>query len=161
MPKITTFLWFNNQAEEAARFYTSIFPNSKITAISRYTEAGPAPAGTVMTVNFSLDGQEYTALNGGPEFKFTPAISLYVHCKNQEEVDRYWEALLQGGQAVQCGWLTDKYGLSWQIVPDRLTELLQDKDPKAVKRVTEAMLKMIKLDIRELECAAENVPCKS
>jgi predicted 3-demethylubiquinone-9 3-methyltransferase (glyoxalase superfamily) len=155
MQKITPFLWFDTQAEEAAKFYTSIFPNSKIVTLARYGEAGPGPRGSVMTVVFELDGQRMIALNGGPQFKFTEAISLSVDCKTQEEVDHYWTKLSQGGQESQCGWLKDRYGLSWQINPAILGELLADPDPKKAKRVMEAMLKMKKIDIAALKAAAE------
>lgn len=153
MTKITPFLWFDNQAEEAAQFYTSIFKNSKINRIVRYGEEGPGQKGTVMTVEFLLDGLEFVALNGGPVYTFSPATSFYVHCENQQEVDYYWEKLLAGGQAVQCGWLTDRYGLTWQVVPTILAKLLNDPDPEKVRRVTKVMLQMIKLDIGELERA--------
>jgi len=149
--KITPFLWFESQAEEAANFYTSIFKNSKIVSIARYGEAGPGPKGSVMTVAFNLDGQDFVALNGGPEFAFTPAISFLVSCKTQEEVDHFWEKLLQGGKPSQCGWLKDKFGVSWQVVPAVLGELLGDKDAKKSKRVMEAMLQMVKLDIKKLK----------
>jgi len=149
--KISPFLWFDDQAEEAARFYTSIFKNSKIEKIIRYGEAGPGPGGSVMTVAFELDGQKFTALNGGPHFKFTEAISLVVNCESQAEVDEYWAKLSEGGQEVQCGWLKDKFGLSWQIVPVRLIELLEDKDVERSQRVMKAMFKMKKLDIAGLE----------
>jgi predicted 3-demethylubiquinone-9 3-methyltransferase (glyoxalase superfamily) len=155
MQRISTFLWFDDNAEEAVNFYTSIFENSKIVGVSRYGDAGPGPKGQVMVVNFELDGQEFMALNGGPQFKFTEAISLVVNCKNQEEVDRYWEKLSEGGQKVQCGWLKDKFGLSWQIVPTILGELMQDKDPRKADRVIKAMLKMIKIDIAGLKRAYE------
>jgi predicted 3-demethylubiquinone-9 3-methyltransferase (glyoxalase superfamily) len=152
--KITPFLWFDTQAEDAARFYVSIFPNSKITATARYGEGGPGPSGSVMTVGFQLDGQDYTALNGGPHFKLNEAFSLVVHCKNQEEIDYYWDKLTAGGGApVQCGWLKDRFGLSWQIVPDRMIELLTGGDAERAKRVTQAMMKMIKLDLKALEQA--------
>ncbi len=140
MQKITTFLWFDNQAEEAVKFYTSIFKNSKIGTIARYGDAGPGPKGSVMTATFQLEGQEFVALNGGPIYKFTPAISFAVNCETQEEVDYYWEKLSQGGAEVQCGWVTDKYGVSWQIVPTILHKLLQDKDAAKSKRVMQAML---------------------
>lgn len=153
MQKITPFLWFDNQAEEAATFYTNIFPHSKITAIARYGEASPGPAGSVMTIAFELNGQEFTALNGGPIFKFNEAISFYVHCETQEEVDYYWEVLSAGGETGQCGWLKDKFGISWQIVPIALGELLSDPDAAKAKRVTQAMLKMTKLDIQTLKRA--------
>jgi predicted 3-demethylubiquinone-9 3-methyltransferase (glyoxalase superfamily) len=155
MQKITPFLWFDNQAEEAARFYTSIFKNSRTLSISRYGEAGPRPVGTVMTVAFELDGQEFTALNGGPEFKFTEAISFVVNCQTQEEVDELWEKLSKGGEEVQCGWLKDKYGLSWQIVPIALIEMLQDKDAARAQRVMKAMLQMTKIDTATLKQAYE------
>lgn len=151
MPEITPFLWFDTQAEEAAKFYTSIFKNSKITAIARYPEGSPGPVGTVMTVGFELDGQPFTALNAGPHFKFNESISFVVHCESQEEVDEYWEKLLQGGQESQCGWLKDRYGLSWQITPNALIEMLQDKDAEKSKRVMQAMLQMKKIDIGALK----------
>jgi predicted 3-demethylubiquinone-9 3-methyltransferase (glyoxalase superfamily) len=154
--KITTFLWFDNNAEEAANFYVSIFKNSKIVSISRYSEGAPGPAGTAMTVNFELDGQEFIALNGGPQFKFTEAISLFVNCATQEEVDYFWSELTaDGGQESRCGWLKDKFGLSWQIVPTALGELLGNKDRKKAQRAMQAMLKMKKIDIGELKRAAE------
>ena len=151
--KITPFLWFDNQAEEAAEFYVSIFKNSQIRSVSRYGDAGPGPKGSAMTVGFDLDGLSFTALNGGPMYKFTEAISLVVHCQSQEEVDHYWEKLTAGGQAVQCGWLKDKYGLSWQIVPDALIEMVQDKDREKSNRVMQAMMQMIKIDIGGLKKA--------
>lgn len=156
MQKITPFLWFDNQAEQAARFYTSIFKNSKITSISRYGADNHGPEGAVMTVSFELDGEEFTAINGGPEFKFTEAISLFVHCTGQAEVDDLWNKLTAGGEESQCGWLKDKYGLSWQIVPDELMELMGDKDPEKAYRVTQAMLKMKKIIIKDLEMAYEH-----
>jgi len=152
--RITPFLWFDGQAEEAANFYVSIFPNSKVGATSSYGEAGPGPKGSVMTIAFSLDGLSFTALNGGPMFKFTEAISLVVHCETQAEVDHYWDKLSAGGQQVQCGWLKDKYGLSWQIVPNALIELVQDKDPAKSQRVMAAMMQMKKIDIAGLKAAA-------
>ena len=155
MQKITPFLWFDNNAEEAAKFYVSVFKNSKIGKVARYGEAGPGPKGTVMTVEFELDGQKFVALNGGPQFKFTEAVSFVVNCKTQKEVDTIWEKLSAGGQEVQCGWLKDKFGLSWQIVPTVMTELLTDRDPKKSQRVMKAMLKMVKLDIAALERAYE------
>ena len=155
MQKITPFLWFDNQAEEAANFYVSIFKNSKILSISRYGEAGPGPKGSAMTVMFQLDGEEFIALNGGPLFKFTEAISFVVNCETQQEVDEFWEKLSEGGEESRCGWLKDKYGLSWQIVPTILVELLQDKDPEKAKRVMEAMLQMNKIDIKKLKQAYE------
>jgi predicted 3-demethylubiquinone-9 3-methyltransferase (glyoxalase superfamily) len=154
MQKITTFLWFDTQAEDAAKFYTSIFPNAKITAVSRYGDAGPGPKGSVMTVNFQLEGQEFVAMNGGPMYPFTHAISLMVNCRTQEEVDRYWDRLVEGGKPVACGWLQDKYGLSWQITPTALMELLKDEDPQKTQRVMKAMMEMVKLDIGTLERAA-------
>ncbi len=154
--KITPFLWFDRQAEEAAAFYTSIFPNSKILNVVRYGEAGPGPAGSAMTVEFQLEGQTFVALNGGPHFKFTEAISFVVNCQTQEEVDRYWEKLSAGGTEVQCGWIKDQFGLSWQIVPTVLPGLLNDPDPEKSRRVMQAMLKMKKLDIRALQQAYDN-----
>jgi predicted 3-demethylubiquinone-9 3-methyltransferase (glyoxalase superfamily) len=159
MQKITPCLWFDDKAEAAATFYTSIFKNSKIVNIARYGEAGAEvsgrPKGTVMTVTFQLEGQEFMALNGGPQFKFTEAISFVVNCQTQEEVDAYWEKLSDGGQEVQCGWLKDKYGLSWQIVPTILGEMLKDPDPKKAERVMKAMLQMKKIDIKRLKQAYE------
>jgi predicted 3-demethylubiquinone-9 3-methyltransferase (glyoxalase superfamily) len=153
MQKITPFLWFDHEAKEAAEFYTSVFQNSKILNVTRYGEPGPGPEGSVMTVQFELDGQEFTALNGGPVFKFTEAISFVVDCKSQEEVDFLWETLSEAGETGQCGWLKDRYGVSWQIVPTELPELLSDPDPEKARRVNEAMLKMTKLDIRALRQA--------
>ena len=154
MPKITPFLWFDNSAEQAAQFYTSIFRNSKILQTSRYPEGAPGPKGSVMTMKFELNGQEFIALNGGPHFKFNEAISFVVDCETQKEIDEYWEKLTSGGgKEVQCGWLKDKYGLSWQIVPAALGQLMADKDPMKAKRVTQAMLKMVKLDIEALKKA--------
>jgi predicted 3-demethylubiquinone-9 3-methyltransferase (glyoxalase superfamily) len=153
MPKITPFLWYDSQAEEAANFYVSIFPNSKIVNIARYGEASPAAAGSVMTVVFELDGQRLIALNGGPHFKFTEAVSFSIDCKSQEEVGHYWSRLLEGGRESQCGWLKDKYGLSWQVVPSVLGELLSDPDRARAKRVMQAMLKMKKLDMQTLRRA--------
>ena len=155
MQKITTFLWFDDKAEEAMNFYISLFKNSKVVSVSRYGDAGPGPKGSVMVATFQLDGQEFMALNGGPHFKFTEAISLLVNCETQEEVDRFWEKLSEGGEKSQCGWLKDKYGLSWQIVPTVLGEMMQDKDPEKTKRVMEAMLQMDKLDIKSLKQAYE------
>jgi predicted 3-demethylubiquinone-9 3-methyltransferase (glyoxalase superfamily) len=151
--KITTFLWFDGNAEEAANHYTSIFKNSKVLNVARYGDAGPGPKGAVMTVNFQLEGQEFIALNGGPHFKFTEAISLLVNCDTQKEVDELWSKLTAGGEESQCGWLKDKYGLSWQIVPAALFKLLQDRDPQKSKRVMEAMLQMKKIDVGLLEIA--------
>jgi predicted 3-demethylubiquinone-9 3-methyltransferase (glyoxalase superfamily) len=151
--KITTFLWFDGKAEEAANHYTSIFKNSKILDVSRYGDAGPGPKGTVMTVKFQLEGQEFIALNGGPEFRFTEAISLLVDCDTQKEVDELWSKLGAGGQEGPCGWLKDKFGLSWQVIPSALFKLVQDPDPKKSKRVMEAMFQMRKIDIARLEQA--------
>ena len=150
MRKVTPFLWFDNQAEEAMNFYVSLFKNSKILSVSRYGEGGPGPQGTVMTGTFQLDGQEFMALNGGPYFKFTEAISLFVNCETQEEVDELWEKLSDGGEISQCGWLKDRYGLSWQIVPTALGEMLGDPDPKKAQSVMQAMLQMTKIDIAAL-----------
>ncbi|HXQ38318.1 MAG TPA: VOC family protein [Anaerolineales bacterium] len=154
MQKITPFLWFDDKAEEAANFYISIFKNSKMGSITRYGEAGPGPKGTAMSVTFQLEGQEFFALNGGPHYKFTPAISLFVDCKSQEEVDELWEKLSVGGRKDRCGWLTDKFGLSWQIIPSVLGELLNDKDAEKSQRVMKAMLKMDKIEIDALKQAA-------
>ena len=155
MQKITPFLWFDSQAEQAAHFYISLFKDSKITSISRYGEGGPGPQGSVMAVNFQLEGQEFIALNGGPEFQFTPAISFFVDCATQEEVDRLWNKLTEGGEEVQCGWLKDKYGLSWQIVPSGLSELLNGKDVEGSRRAMQAMLQMKKIDIEKMRQAYE------
>jgi predicted 3-demethylubiquinone-9 3-methyltransferase (glyoxalase superfamily) len=157
MQKITPCLWFDNQAEEAARFYTSLFKNSKITHITRYSEAGPGVPGSVMVVNFQLDGHDFIALNGGPVFHFTEAISLSVDCQSQAEVDELWEKLTEGGEESQCGWLKDRYGLSWQIVPREFMELMSDPDPVKAKRVTEAMLQMKKLDVAKARQAYAGV----
>jgi predicted 3-demethylubiquinone-9 3-methyltransferase (glyoxalase superfamily) len=153
MQQISTCLWFDNQAEEAANFYMSIFKDSKLVNTMHYGEAGPGAKGSVLTVTFQINGYEIIALNGGPHFSFTPAISLFVKCKSQEEVDYYWDKLLAGGEPVHCGWLKDKFGLSWQIVPTILGEMLQDKDAVKANRVMEAMLKMIKIDIPSLQKA--------
>jgi predicted 3-demethylubiquinone-9 3-methyltransferase (glyoxalase superfamily) len=155
--RITPFLWFDHQAEEAAAFYVAIFPNSKIEKVLRYGAAGPGPAGSAMTVAFQLDGQSFVALNGGPVFKFSEAISFVVNCQSQDEVDAYWEKLSAGGAEVQCGWLKDKFGLSWQIVPTVLPELLSDPDPEKSQRVMKAMMTMKKLDVRALKQAYEKV----
>ncbi|MDD5036445.1 MAG: VOC family protein [Methylococcaceae bacterium] len=155
MRKITPFLWFDGQAEEAANFYTSIFKNSKIGSITRCGEEGPGPKGTVISVNFELDGQEFIALNGGPHFTFSPAISFYVDCQSQEEVDELWEKLSAGGQKQQCGWLQDQYGVSWQIIPSTLSDLLNDPDATKSGRVMQAMLQMTKIDIETLKQAHE------
>ena len=154
--RISPCLWFDGQAEEAAKFYVSIFPNSKIGRISRYGDAGPGPKGSVMTVAFTLDGQEFLGLNGGPQFKFTEAVSFTVYCDTQKEVDSYWTKLTAGGgKEVQCGWVKDRFGLSWQIVPSVLPKLVADKDPKKVERVMRSMLGMKKLDIAALKAAAK------
>lgn len=154
LQKITPFLWFDTHAEEAANYYTSIFKNSKILSVSRYGDAGPGPKGSVMTVSFQIEGQEFVALNGGPLFKFTEAVSFLVNCETQQEVDEYWNKLIAGGgEESMCGWLKDKFGLSWQIVPTALLRMLQDKDPAKAKRVMEAMLQMKKIDIAVLERA--------
>jgi predicted 3-demethylubiquinone-9 3-methyltransferase (glyoxalase superfamily) len=155
MQKITPFLWFDNNAEEAVNFYISVFINSKVLSTTRYGEAGPGPAGTVLTAAFQLQGQEFIALNGGPHFKFTEAVSFSVNCETQEEVDEYWEKLSEGGEKGRCGWLKDKFGLSWQVNPAVLGEMLQDKDPEKAKRVMEAMLQMDKIDIPTLKKAYE------
>jgi len=153
--KITPFLWFDHQAEAAAQFYTSIFKNSKILHVSRYGDAGPGPKGSVMVVNFQLAGQEFTALNGGPRFTFSEAFSFVVNCENQNEIDEYWSKLTaDGGQESMCGWLKDKFGFSWQIVPTELGKLMSAKDPQTASRVMEALLKMRKLDIAKLKAAA-------
>jgi predicted 3-demethylubiquinone-9 3-methyltransferase (glyoxalase superfamily) len=153
MHKITPFLWFDSQAEEAANFYVSVFKNSRVVSVSRYGEGGPMPKGTVMTATFELDGQPIMALNGGPEFEFTEAISFFVNCETQAEVDALWEKLSEGGEKGPCGWLKDKFGLSWQIVPTALGRMLGGPDPEKSKRVMDAMLKMSKIDIATLEQA--------
>ncbi|WP_081675045.1 VOC family protein [Daejeonella oryzae] len=149
--KITPFLWFDGQAEEAMKFYTSIFKNSKVVKISRYGEAGPGPKGSIMSAIFQLDGQEFYALNGGPMFSFSPAISFFVKCETQQEVDEFWEKLSEGGNVQQCGWLQDKFGISWQIIPNALGEMLNDPDPVKSQNVMNAMLKMKKIDIKGLK----------
>ena len=155
MPKITPFLWFDNNAEEAARFYTSVFRNSKMGEVRRYGDAGPGPKGSVMIASFSIEGVEFTALNAGPQFKFNESISFVVHCKTQDEVDEYWSKLTaDGGQESQCGWLKDKFGMSWQITPERLLELIGDKDPGKSQRAMQAMMQMKKIDIAKIEQAA-------
>jgi predicted 3-demethylubiquinone-9 3-methyltransferase (glyoxalase superfamily) len=151
MKKIMPFLWFDDKAEEAANFYVSIFKNSKMGKVVRYGEGAPAPKGTVMTVTFELDGQEFYALNGGPHFKFTEAVSFFVNCETQQEVDELWEKLSAGGKKSRCGWLKDKYGLSWQIVPSILGKLMHGSDPEKSKRMMQAMMKMDKLDIQKLQ----------
>ncbi len=153
MQKITPFLWFDDQAEEAAAFYTSIFKNSKILSVTRYGDAGPRPKGMAMTATFQLEGQEFTALNGGPEYKFTEAISFFVNCQTQAEVDTLWAKLSEGGEEGPCGWLKDKFGVSWQIVPTALSELLSDPDPAKSQRVMQAMLQMKKIEIDKLQQA--------
>jgi len=154
MKRITPCLWFDGNAEEAANFYVSIFKNARITEISRYGDAGPLPKGTVLTVAFELDGQPFTALNGGPQYKFTEAVSFQIYCDTQEEVDHYWDKLVAGGSEQPCGWLKDKFGLSWQVVPNRLIELIQSPDAAKSQRVMEAMFKMKKIDIATIEAAA-------
>jgi predicted 3-demethylubiquinone-9 3-methyltransferase (glyoxalase superfamily) len=156
MAKIKPFLWFDDQAEEAMNFYTSIFKNSKVGTVSRYPEGAPGPAGKVMSATFQLEGQEFMALNGGPLFKFTEAISFFVNCETQEEVDELWAKLSAGGKESQCGWLKDKFGLSWQIIPSSLGKMLGDKDREKAKRVMQAMLKMKKIDIAALQRAYDN-----
>ena len=153
MQKITPFLWFDSQAEEAANFYISVFKNSKIVNVSRYGDAGPGPSGTAMSVTFDLAGQPFIALNGGPQFNFTEAISFLINCETQQEVDALWETLSSGGKKSRCGWLKDKYGLSWQVIPTALGEMLQDKDRKKSQRVMQAMLQMDKIDIARLKQA--------
>jgi predicted 3-demethylubiquinone-9 3-methyltransferase (glyoxalase superfamily) len=155
MQKPTPNLWFDGNAEEAMNFYLSIFKNSKVNGITRYGDAGPGPAGSVLTVSFEINGQDFVGINGGPHYKFTPAVSFSVLCDSQEEIDHLWDSLLAGGSAMQCGWLSDKFGLSWQIVPKILIEYMQDKDRKKASRVVEAMLKMVKLDIPTLKKAYE------
>jgi predicted 3-demethylubiquinone-9 3-methyltransferase (glyoxalase superfamily) len=155
MKKIIPFLWFDDKAEEAANFYVSIFKNSKIGTVTRYGDSGPGPKGKVMSVIFQLNGEEFYALNGGPVFKFSEAISFFVNCETQQEVDDLWERLSEGGSQSQCGWLKDKYGLSWQVIPTTLGKMLQDKDPEKSKRVMQAMLKMTKIEIETLKKAYE------
>jgi len=155
MQKITPFLWFDGKAEEAMNFYVATIPNSKVLGITRVGEAGPGPKGSVLTANFVLNGIEFVALNGGPQFKFTEAVSFVINCETQEEVDRYWEKLSEGGRTDQCGWLKDKYGLSWQITPIQLIQMLNDKDPKKADRVMKSMMKMTKINIKELKQAYE------
>jgi predicted 3-demethylubiquinone-9 3-methyltransferase (glyoxalase superfamily) len=155
--KITPFLWFDDQAEEAMNHYVSIFKNSKVVSIQRFGDAGPGPAGSVMTATFELEGQQFVALNGGPEFGFTEAISLFVDCETQAEVDELWDKLCAGGQPSQCGWLKDRYGLSWQIIPKALGELLGGKDPEKAGRAMKAMLQMQKIDVKKLQEAYDGV----
>jgi predicted 3-demethylubiquinone-9 3-methyltransferase (glyoxalase superfamily) len=154
MPKIVPNLWFDTEGLEAAEFYVSIFPNSKVDNIVRYTESGPGKAGDVMTVDFELDGQKFTVINGGPEFPFSEATSMLIECKDQAEVDYYWDKLTDGGEEVQCGWLKDRYGYSWQVVPEGWEAMIADADPEAVDRVMKVMLGMVKFDIATLEAAA-------
>lgn len=151
LQKINPFLWFDQNAEEAVNFYVSIFNDARIDGMARYGDAGPGPKGTVMTVDFQLEGQRFVALNGGPEYMFTPAISFVVNCENQQEVDELWEKLTAGGEEVACGWLKDRYGVSWQIVPTILPDLMQDKDPQKAQRVTQALMQMKKIDIKTLQ----------
>lgn len=152
--KIKPFLWFDTQAEEAAKFYVSVFPNSKMGRVLRFPEGGPRPAGMVLTAEFELEGQPFVALNGGPEHQFTPAVSFCVDCKDQAEIDYYWDRLVAGGKPVMCGWLEDRYGVSWQIVPGKMDEYFAGQDPKRAERVMQAMHTMVKLDIATLEAAA-------
>ena len=156
MQKITPFLWFDGNAEEAMNLYVSVFKNSKVVSVRRYGKAGPGAEGTVMTGTFQIEGQEFYVLNGGPQYKFTPAVSLFVNCETQEEVDELWEKLSAGGRKDRCGWLQDKFGLSWQIIPSDLGKLLGDKDPKKANRVMQAMLQMDKIDINKLKQAYDN-----
>ncbi|MFI9100171.1 VOC family protein [Streptomyces fildesensis] len=155
MPRITPNLWFDTKGQEAAEFYVSVFPNSEITSITHYNDAGPRPAGTVLTVAFVLDGQEYIAINGGPEFTFTEAVSLMINCADQKEIDHYWSKLSEGGEEGPCGWLKDKYGLSWQVVPGGMNELLNDADPARAQRAMSAVLGMKKLDVAAIYAAAD------
>ena len=156
MQKIRPFLWFNDNAEEAVNFYVATFKNSKVLSMNRYGEAGPGPKGSVMSATFVLEGQEFLALNGGPKYKFTPAISLFVNCETQAEVDELWAKLTAGGKEDACGWLTDKFGLSWQIIPSALMRMMGDKDPKKAAKVMQAMLKMVKIDIAALQKAYDS-----
>jgi predicted 3-demethylubiquinone-9 3-methyltransferase (glyoxalase superfamily) len=156
--RITTNLWFDTEAEEAAEHYCSIFDNSRIVQVARYNDAGPRPAGTVMTVDFELDGQRFTAINGGPEFKFSEAISLLVNCKDQDEIDHYWEKLTDGGEEGPCGWCKDRYGVSWQVAPEGMDELFAGEDTERARRAMEAMFQMRKLDVAALRRAADGVP---
>ena len=158
LQKIVPNLWFDTQAEDAANHYVSIFENSRIVAIAHYNEAGPREAGTVMTVEFELDGQRFVGINGGPEFTFDEAVSFQISCETQEEIDYYWDRLSEGGSEGPCGWLKDRYGLSWQVVPTGMEELFADPDPERARRAMEAMLKMGKLDIAALRSAADGVP---
>lgn len=158
MPSIVPNLWFDGNAEQAAEFYVSVFPSSRILSTTTYTEAGPGEPGTVVTVEWELDGQRFVGINGGPDFTFSPAVSFSISCKDQSEVDYYWDKLTDGGQEIQCGWLTDRFGLSWQVVPDGLVELFEDPDRERAKRATEAMFTMKKLDLAALRAAADSVP---
>lgn len=156
--KIVPFLWFQNQAEEAVNFYLSLFKDARITSTTRYGKEGPGPENGVMVINFELEGQEFVALNGNPEFKFSESTSFYVKCETQEEIDHYWNHLLEGGQPMACGWIKDKFGLAWQITPTLLPEMIQDKDPEKAGRVMQAMMKMIKIDIQKIKDAYEGIP---
>jgi len=159
MPPITPFLWFDDQAEEAAKFYLSVFPNSELLDVARYGESGPGPAGAVMTIRFSLDGKEFVALNGGPDhYGFDESVSFVIGCADQDEVDRYWDALTDGGEEIACGWLKDRFGLRWQVVPDELLALLGDPEPDRARRAMEAMLTMKRLDVGAIRAAADGVP---
>ncbi|HWW99909.1 VOC family protein [Collimonas sp.] len=155
MQKISPFLWFDGRAEEAMNFYTSVFKDAKISDVQRYGEAGPGPKGSVISASFQLHGQNFIALNGGPQFSFTPAISFFVNCENQEEVDELWARFSEGGEPQRCGWIKDKFGLSWQIIPTALGRMLQDKDPQKAQRVMQAMMKMVKIDVALLTQAYE------
>ena len=155
MPAIIPNLWFDTNAKDAADFYLTIFPNSRINNVSYYPEGAPGPVGTVLTVDFELDGQRFTGINGGPQFSFDEAVSFLINCKDQAEVDRYWEALLDGGEASQCGWLKDRFGLSWQVVPEGMEEMLSDADPERAERAMQAMLGMVKIDLAAMKAAAD------
>ncbi|HEX2532283.1 MAG TPA: VOC family protein [Chitinophagaceae bacterium] len=154
MQKITPFLWFNNNAEEAIEFYTSVFPDTRVGTVTRYPEGAPVPAGTLLTASFTLNGQEFTALNGGPQFSFTEAVSFVIHCQSQEEVDYYWSKLSEGGEESRCGWLKDRFGLSWQVVPTALPRLLSQSGGEKAGRVMQALMQMRKIEISALEAAA-------
>jgi predicted 3-demethylubiquinone-9 3-methyltransferase (glyoxalase superfamily) len=158
LQKIVPSLWFDTEAEEAAEFYVSVFENSRVVNVARYTEAGPRPAGMVMTVEFELDGQRFVGINGGPQFRFDEAVSFQITCEDQEEVDYFWERLSEGGEEGQCGWLKDRYGLSWQVVPTGMEEVFADPDPERARRAMEAMLGMRKLDVAALRRAADGTP---
>lgn len=159
MPKLTPFLWFDDQAEEAVDFYMSVFPNSRVHQVTPYGESGPGRAGSVMTISFELDGNEFVALNGGPDhYGFDESVSFVIDCATQDDVDHYWDALVDGGEAIACGWLKDRYGLRWQVVPAELPSVLGDPDPERAGRATRAMLGMTKLDIRAMKDAADGVP---